>query len=94
MGIPYLAFAHMAALGRAGKGEYQSVSRNADSDRGFGNRLEVGAMISFHQIVMFLAPALVGATAAVIAFQIIDRLNLFYQDKSKERSGITKQAAA
>jgi hypothetical protein len=51
-------------------------------------------MITFHQILIFLAPALIGATAAVIIFQIIDRLNLFYRKDSKEGSVVIKEAAA
>lgn len=36
-------------------------------------------MITLHEIFMFLAPPVGGAALAVIVFQIVDRLNLFYR---------------
>jgi len=39
-------------------------------------------MITLHEILIFLAPAVGGAALAVIVFQIVDRLNLFYKDSA------------
>ncbi len=36
-------------------------------------------MITLREVLVFLAPAFAGAVFAVVIFQILDRLNLFYQ---------------
>jgi hypothetical protein len=43
-------------------------------------------MITLHEIFLFLAPAVGGAALAVIVFQIVDRLNLFYQNSANAAS--------
>ena len=36
-------------------------------------------MITIREALIFLAPAFAGGVLAVVIFQIVDRLNLFYQ---------------
>jgi predicted PurR-regulated permease PerM len=47
-------------------------------------------MIALHQLAVLLMPAIIAGVIAVALFQIIDRLNLFYQ---KEHHQTAKKAA-
>ncbi len=51
-------------------------------------------MISFREMLTFLTPAFMGAAVAVIVFQIIDRLKLFYQTNAKKHEASDTRAVA
>jgi len=67
-------------MGRAREGYSQHFLWSNDADGDFGNCLEIGAMTIFYEVIAFIAPAVASGVCAAILFQIIDRLNLFYQN--------------
>jgi hypothetical protein len=51
-------------------------------------------MITLREVLVFLAPAVFGGAVAVLVFQIIDRLNVFYQTNSQDHRAAEKTGRA
>lgn len=51
-------------------------------------------MITLREILAFLAPAIIGGAVAVLVFQIVDRLNVFYQTNPQSHRAAEKTGRA